>query len=231
MITIIHGDDIALSRGYLQEQKKNSANPHIFDGIIDLPTISQITQGGGLFDTQKVIFVENFFSKNKPSNPETKNVVEYINENEQKLNISFWEPNILQKKSLSLFNKATVKMFKIPQTIFLFLDNLRPSEYKNMINLFHNALKNTLEEIIFFMMQRQFRLLIAISDEKNIDSIDEVTRLAPWQKSKLERQASFFQSDKLKTTYKKLYQIELAQKTGALPYSLICAIDFLLADL
>src|SRR3990167_1234986 len=104
MITIIHGDDIALSRGYLQEQKKNSANPHIFDGIIDLPTISQITQGGGLFDTQKVI--------------------EYINENEQKLNISFWEPNILQKKSLSLFNKATVKMFKIPQTIFLFLDSL-----------------------------------------------------------------------------------------------------------
>jgi hypothetical protein len=99
-----------------------------------------------------------------------------------------------------------------------------------MINLFHNALKNTLEELIFFMLQRQFRLLLAVCQNENT-SIDEVTRLAPWQKSKLERQAKFFQSDKLLTTYKKIYQIEMAQKTGNLPYSLICAIDFLLLDL
>ena len=81
------------------------------------------------------------------------------------------------------------------------------------------------------MLQRQFRLLLAVSEENSKDSIDEITRLAPWQKSKLEKQARLFQVDKLLSIYKKLYQIDLAQKTGNLPFSLTASIDFLLADL
>lgn len=228
MITVIHGDDIVLSRKYLQEQKHNSTSPYVFDGLIDITTLTQITQGVDLFTSEKNIFIENFFSKNKLNSFETKNIITHINKNERLFSIFFWEADTLPKKTINLFVSPVIKTFKIPQTIFLFLDSIKPNEYKNNIKFFHNALKNTLEELVFFMLQRQFRLLLAISDERSKEAIDEVTRLVPWQKSKLTRQAKLFSFDKLLAIYKKLYEIEKAQKTGNLASSLVCAIDFLL---
>ena len=97
MVTIIHGDDIVLSRKYLQEQKQNSISPYVFDGIIDLSTIAQITQGSGLFSTEKSVFVENFFSKNKLNSIDAKNLIKYINKNESSLNIFFGRQKSLKK--------------------------------------------------------------------------------------------------------------------------------------
>jgi len=228
MITIIHGDDIVLSRKYLQEQKQNSISPYVFDGIIDLPTIAQITQGSGLFSTEKNIFVENFFSKNKLNSSEAKSIIDYINKNQSQFDLFFWEANLLQKKSIALFTNPSVKTFKIPQAIFLFLDSIKPANFKSSITLFHKALENTAAELIFFMLQRQFRLLLCILDKNAKKTIDEVLRLAPWQKGKIERQAKLFSIGELKNIYKWLYEIEMAQKTGNLPYSLAHAIDFLL---
>ena len=228
MITIIHGDDIVLSRKYLQEKKQKSIDPYVFDGIIDIPAIAQITQGSGLFSTEKNVFIENFFSKNKLNSIDAKNLIKYINKNESSLNIFFWEAKVLEKRSITIFNNPAVKTFKISQTIFLFLDSIKPANFKSSITLFHKALQNTVAELIFFMLQRQFRLLLAISDEGAKEEIDEVLRLAPWQKGKIERQARLFSIGQLKDIYKKLYEIEMAQKTGNLPYSLVCAIDFLL---
>jgi len=248
MITIIHGDDIVLSRRYLQEQKQKSNDPYVIDGLIDLQTITQITQGVGLFTNEKIIFLENFFSKNKLNSSEVKSVIDYINKNESLLNMFFWEANILQKRSIALFTNPSIKSFKIPQAIFLFLDSIKPANFKSSITLFHQALENTAPELIFFMLQRQFRLLIAICHPERSEgshfvrdssplaqndngTIDEVLRLAPWQKSKLVKQAGLFSSNKLLAIYKRLYEIEVAQKTGNLPYSLVCAIDFLLLDI
>lgn len=230
MITIIHGDDIVLSRKYLQEQKQNSISPYVFDGIIDLPSIAQITQGSGLFNTEKNIFVENFFSKNKLNSSEAESIIDYINKNESLFDLFFWEPNVIQKKSIALFTNPSVKTFKIPQAIFLFLESIKPGNYKTSIDLFHKAFQNTEPEIIFFMIQRQFRLLLSVSDKKN-DQIDEIARLAPWQKGKIERQAKLFSIGELKNIYKSLYEIEIAQKTGNLAYSLTHAIDFLLLNI
>lgn len=228
MITIIHGDDIVLSRKYLQEQKQKSKDPYVVDGLVDLQTIVQITQGNGLFNNGKTIFIENFFSKNKLNSSEAKSIIDYINKNESLFDLFFWEGKELQKRTIAIFSNLSIKTFKISQSIFLFLDSIKPQGYKNSIILFHNALKNTLEELILFMLQRQLRLLLAMSDKNSKASIDEIARLAPWQKSKLEGQTRRFSVDKLFAIYRKLYQIEVAQKTGNLPYSLICAIDFLL---
>ena len=231
MITIIHGDDVVSSRKYLQEQKQKIDDPYVFDGDIDLLSIVQITQGGGLFESSKKIFVESFFSKNKLNNSASLDIINYINKNESLFDIFFWEGKELQKKSLSVFSKTAVKIFKIPQTIFLFLDNIMPNNYKKNIILFHNALENADDQMLFFMMQRQFRLLLAISDKNAKEAIDEILRLAPWQKSKLERQSKLFSIDKLVLIYKQLLSIDISQKTGNLPFSLICAIDFLLLSI
>jgi DNA polymerase III delta subunit len=100
-----------------------------------------------------------------------------------------------------------------------------------MLKLFHNALENGIkEEIILFMLQRQIRLLLSILDfgEK---SIDEVERLASWQTGRLRSQSRLFTVSDLKKIYKRLYEIELGQKTGALSLSLSQSIDFLLLDI
>ena len=83
-------------------------------------------------------------------------------------------------------------------------------------------------ELIFFMLVRQFRIMLG---QEGVDRIDEVKRMAPWQLGKMQRQAKTFGEEKLKSTYQKLFEIDLALKTGKIPYSLERSIDFFLADL
>jgi len=57
------------------------------------------------------------------------------------------------------------------------------------------------------MLQRQFRILLGLSEPSDNEPIDEITRLAPWQMGKLEKQARFFDQLSLKKIYKKLIYI------------------------
>ena len=70
--------------------------------------------------------------------------------------------------------------------------------------------------------------MIGLSEKADIE---EVKRLAPWQKSKLMNQASMFEMKKLKEIYKKLYKIDKAQKTGATNLSLTQNIDIFLLEI
>ena len=232
MITIIHGDDISASRKYFQDLKAKQKNIVSFDGgKITITDLVQNIEGSSLFGDTKSIFVEELFAKLKKSEKSTKEILNFIAQNSKDSNFVLWESKEILKRDLSLFKNPTVHIFKLPKNIFLFLDNLRPGNYKSLLNLFHQALEIGIkEEIILFMMQRQIRLLIALTTHSN-NPIDEVLRLAPWQKSKLEKQAMLFSEPKLKQIYKKLYEIELAQKTGGLPLSLTQAIDFLLFEI
>jgi hypothetical protein len=83
-------------------------------------------------------------------------------------------------------------------------------------------------ELIFFMIVRQFRLMI--SQLETGAKIEETKRLQSWQTGKLSSQANSFGKERLISLYDKLFEIDLAQKTGKLPYSLDKSIDiFLLA--
>lgn len=232
MITIIHGEDIAASRNFLQEEKKKHKDLVLFEGgKLTITDLVQNIEGTGLFGDTKTIFIEDFFGKIKKSSKEAKEIIEFLNKNSKTANIVFWESKEIQKRDLSSFKSAVVKTFKLPQTLFVFLDSLKPNNSKSLITLFHNSLENGIkEELILFMLQRQFRLLLSLSHNDN-GKIDEVVRLAPWQKGKLEKQAKLFSEENLKQIYKKLFEIELGQKTGTLNLSLVQAIDFLLLEI
>jgi DNA polymerase III delta subunit len=232
MITIIHGDDISRSREYFQELKQKHKNLVLFDGNkMTITDLVQNIEGSSLFSDAKVIFIEGFLSNFKKTNKESKEMIGFIAKNSRSTFV-LWESKEISKSGLSSFKNALVSFFKLPKNIFLFLDNLRPKNSKNLLNLFHQALNSGIkEELILFMMQRQVRLLLGLSEPSDNEPIDELTRLAPWQKSKLERQASYFQGSILKKIYKKLYEIEIGQKTGTLPLSLSQSIDFILLDI
>jgi DNA polymerase III delta subunit len=217
MITLIHGDDIVTSRNYFLEEKKKYLNSPIYNGK-DLEAIDliELLQPKNLFFEKQAVFIENLFLKKEL----------FSKLKDSKIDVFLWEGKEITSAELIKL-KPEVKLFKLPQALFSFLDSIRPNSPQN-VSLFRNALKNTTEDMIFYMLIRQFRLLLSVSEAK--DGIDEVKRLAPWQKTKLTKQASLFTKDQLKKIYSKLYKMDLDVKTGEIE-SLTPSIDFLLLEI
>lgn len=223
MIILIHGDDTAASRKYLVELKNASKNPTDFNGSKnDLNDLNHLIKTNSLFSEEKNIFIENFFFK---KNKELDKAKDLINKNSN-LNIVIWEGFELSKSQVSVFPKANVKPFKLPQNLFLFLDSVKPKNVQN-VTLFHNALQNSDENFLFSMILRQFRLMLALGLNSETE---ETQRLAPWQKEKLLRQSKMFTIEELKRIYNNLFEIDLNIKTG-IYLNLTRAIDIFLLDI
>ena len=228
MITIVHGEDIASSRDYFFSEKQKSLNPLIVnEENLNIESLHQILEAKSLFFETKDIFIDNFFSS-KTLPDEFKQILSLLKRTHPKFNIFIWEGNELSKSNLNQFADARIKPFKLPQNLFFFLDNMKPKNPQNLI-LFHKALETSPESLIFFMLIRQFRLLLALSDSS--DSIEEVKRLQPWQREKLERQVSLFSLSELKTIYNRLFEIDYKSKSGRLANTVSQAIDILLLDI
>jgi DNA polymerase III delta subunit len=229
MILIIHGNDITASRNYYFEEKNKLTNPVFING--DGITYDQVFQGlenNTFFEENKELIIENFFGKNKANTNEFKKIVSYLDTNKTS-NVIFWENDEISKTALASFKNATVKLFSYPQTMFTFLDNIKPDNSHALIKLFHELLSTMAPELIFFMITRQFRILLNQTD--NSKQIDEVKRMAPWQLSKFKKQASYFNGNQLLQTYNKLFEIEISQKTGKAVGSMEKSIDFFLLGL
>ncbi len=230
MLTIIHGDDVATSRNLLLEFKKKFPNSVTIDGEkVSLTELVQILDGEGLFDENKAIIIEQILSKRKltkSSDP----IFNIIKEHTLEKDIILWEGKEIDKKVLSLFPHSLIKTCKIPQTLFLFLDSLRPNNNKKLITLYHKSLETIEPEMVFYMLVRHVRILLSLINSKG-ESIEEVKRLAPWQISKYQKQAKLFSEDQLLFLHKKLYKIDYQHKTGTLPVTLDTTIDILLLEM
>jgi DNA polymerase III delta subunit len=228
MILLVNGNDIASSRNFYFEEKNKLAESILLEGEgLTFDLFFQNAENKSLFGNEVTLLVENFFSKNKTNSIDVKRTVEYINNNKD-LNIVFWEAVELSKPAQAILKNATVKTFSFPQVLFTFLDSLRHGNSETLINLFHELKQGMEVELIFFMLVRQFRLMLG---QEGVDKIDELKRMAPWQLAKLQKQAKQFGGEKLKSAYQKLFELDLALKTGKIPYSLERSIDFFLADL
>ncbi|MBI5044342.1 MAG: hypothetical protein HZC02_00220 [Candidatus Levybacteria bacterium] len=230
MITIIHGDDTASSRNYFNELKTKFSNTVTLDGeSTSLTELMQEMDGGGLFVTSKTYLVEYFFKRRKKSS-EFEAILSYIQSKTLEHEIFLWEDKELDKKSLSYFKHATIKTFKLPQTLFLFLDSIKPNAGKQLIMLHQRVLETIEGEMVFFMLVRQLRILLALSDQTD-SYIDEVKRLAPWQAAKMQKQAKLFPKRELKRLYLALAQIDQDLKTGNLATPLHVSLDIFLSDI
>lgn len=229
MITILHGNDTAKSRLYYVEDKLKSQNPIvIFGKSINYDFLFQTLEGSQLFSNTQSIYIENFFSEIKPNTNEFKKIVEYIN-GKKETEILLWEEKELSKSQLAAFKNSKPILFNYPQLLFMFLDGIFPKNNKS-IEILRELKQNMETDLIFFLIIRQFRFLLALLEQSN-EQIDELKRLAPWQVSKFKRQLNFFKKEKLIDAYKKLYELDYKSKFGLLPYSLDRAIDIFLLDL
>lgn len=228
MLTLVHGDDIAASRTFFVNAKKRALDPITLDvDTLTLTHVYQVLSGGGLFQEEKYLFIESLLTKKKKS-PEFQALIDTLLKAED-TSIYLWENKEIDKKTVASLKGATSQLFTLPKSLFLFLDSLKPGN-PSALKLFHKTREQVEVELIFFMIQRQMRYLLALS-ERQSDTIDEVKRMQPWQKTKLEKQARYFKPNTLKNHYLKLYEIDLAQKTGQLPRDLASSIDIWLLEL
>lgn len=230
MITIIHGANIAVSRKFYIDLRSQAKNPLIFSGeTMQMADLVQALEGQGLFEATQELFIEDLLSKRKQSK-ELDTLVTYITAHEKDNTIVLWESKELTPKQSKTLAKAEIKKIDIPKVIFNFLDSLQPNNVKQAIQLFHQVIATEEETFVFFMIVRHVRILLALVDPGDA-SIDEVARLAPWQKGKTIKQATSFGKERLIELYDQLYTIESNLKVGQLSTSLIAAIDFFLMNL
>ncbi len=228
-LTLIHGDDIAVSRNYYFELKSKSKESITLDGSkVSLTDLAQSLEGQDLFGDSKEIFIEELLSKKKASKELDAFVSLLLTHDSSP--ITLWESKELTPKQVANLKKATIKIFKIPATIFALLDAIKPKNDKQLVELFHKTLVDKDTEFVFFMLQRQVRILLAFHSPNNA-TISEITRTAPWQKGKLEKQAHLFTTAQLVNLHAKLFAIEYGLKTGNLSLPLTATIDLLLLNL
>lgn len=252
MLTLIQGSDTVSSRNFFIEQKKAVADAVTLQAdTMTITDLAQLLEGGELFLQPKHIFIEQLFTKKKKGKDRDA-LLAYLTAHASDHAIYLWEDREVEKSITVHLKNTTIKDFRLPQSLFALLDSLKPGNTNRMINLFHQTLTETEVEMIFYMLVRQFRLLLAmqhIAYNSNIEltqtdknttrthlrevnqkestvTISELKRIQPWQKSKIEKQARLFGIEHLKALYVKLYKIELAQKTGTLNGTLTSAIDF-----
>lgn len=229
MVTILHGDDIISSRKKLSELKSRLSGYDIFqfDGQkTTITDIIQVFESQSLFGDKKLIILEQFLETKDKSL--IASVLNHLKK-DRRWEVIFWEPKEIKKELLPLFPKeATIVFSKQEQLMFQFLDSIRPGNTRSTLLLLHQLIKREPEDRVFYMLVRQFRLLLGLSLGAKIS---EVTRLAPWQRQKLLSQARFFSQERLKKLYGELFAIEKKIKTGGNALPLSASLDLFLASI
>lgn len=212
MITILHGENIAVSRKELERVRQEFGGEVLILEGKDLKAeeFVQATQGNSLFGEKKLVIIENYLSGKKKADLDLES---------PQSDLVFWESKTLPKTTLDLFKNATIKEFKIPAVIFNLLDNLRPGNGKKNIAKLRECLKNEEPDYVFLMLVRQFRLML---------SPDSVP---PWQAAKIRAQAQSFGQEKLKEIYRQLSDLDFQYKQGLLPSDLGLSLELFLLGL
>ncbi len=227
---LIHGDNLLASRNYLfqllRKSKEQKEEVLVLDGeTVKLEDLKQALETRSLFGQAKLVIVENLLSR-KPATLKEK-FINYFSSLKPSSSLILWEEKIipasLLKKIGTLF---TVKLFKIPPLIFQFLDALCPGNQSMMLQKLHQ-LKSEPPELIFYLLVRRMSQLIL---GRSLGQ-SAFVGLAPWQRAKLLAQSQKFKLEQLTSFYQKLLSVEKRVKTGQTLRSLLCHLDFLLAEL
>ena len=229
MFTILHGDNILASRKALQSIKKMSSDKEVLvlDGKrVSLAELKQALEAKSLFGQEKLVVVENLISENRKQKTENR-IFEYLKRLPSFTNLVLWERKKIDGRALSQFKNARIQLFKTPAIIFKFLESIRPGNTKAMLTLLESCLKKEPIELVFYMVVRQFRLLLLVKDLGE----EGVPQLANWQYRRLTNQAGYFTIEKLLKIYKKFLKIDFEQKTGQAAFDLKKTLELLLVGI
>lgn len=231
MITILHGENHLASRNQLDVLKKEQKSEEILslDGKkITSTDLIQALEAPSLLASTRLVIIERLFSLKKSA--EQQKIITYLVENQKNVNLILWEDEEIAKTLLSQFSDSKIFLFKPENTVFKFLESLKPGQTKEMLGLLNKAFVSEIPEIIFSLLVRQFRLLLLISNKEK-EEAEDLKRLAPWQKQRLTTQAKDFTQKQLISYYHKLLDIDYQQKTGQNVFDLKKTLEIFIMNL
>ena len=214
MITIFHGDNYVLSRQALNQSLTQTPERFAAKGLTE-ETLTQALESNSMFKDNKLFVIENLLTS--PRSQLKEKLIKIILNNDGQ-NIFLWEKKPLTPAVKKQFAKTTVKEFKLPASLFNFLDDLT-------LKKFHQALINNPAELIFYLLHRRISQLIQALDDP--DSL----KGAPWQIGKLKIQAKKYSLDQLLNFHQKLLTLDEQVKTSQSILPLAGCLDLLLIDL
>jgi len=223
-ITVYCGDDIVSSRQAFNEQADSfgqEAEVVRIDGKNLNEESFELLSAPSLFNQPRVLAIENLLAGQKSQ--EKEKIVQKIASLTQ-VSIIIWEAKEFSKTEQQKFSSNFVfKNFKLPSSLFSFLDFLAPDKTAENLKRLHQLTTEVEPAFIFLMIVRQIRLLILASG-------NEVSQMPPWQSQKLNKQALLF-GKRLPEIYKSLLEIDYRQKTSQTPFSLIDELELFLNNL
>ena len=220
MIYILHGDDTAASRNFMTEVTSEFPVTILEGKSLVFSQLEENVVSKGFFEEKKAIVIENLLSQNKK-----KELTKFLNEIKSDVLIVLWEGKKLTKTATNAIKKAEIREFSYPSYYFQFLDSIASGSGKRIFSLYHELLKTTSEELVFYSLLKRIRLLVVIASG---GTIAELSKMAPWQQSKLNQQLRQWKKDELNTFYRELQETEIKMKTGKLPVGLSKHLDILI---
>lgn len=226
-IFVFSGNDIVSSRKafleHLEGLERDSFEVERINGK-DLTSefLELLSSPVSLFGEKKALIIENFLAgaKSKEKDKIIRRIVSLLD-----CSIVIWESKDISKAEQLKYPKNFIfKNFKLPASLFIFLDQLLPNNSIGNLKYLTIALETVDPNFLFLMLIRQIRLLILAKDS------NDLLKLAPWQKSKLQKQAKGFSEEKLIQIYQKLLEIDFNQKTSNSPFSLEHELELLISD-
>lgn len=218
MLTLIHGDNLEVSRAALLRLRSEAKNKEIrtLDGrTLDSAGLTQALESLSLFDKSVLVVIENLFSKLGKKTKTIEALATLLQKSSIQTDIVLWEDQEISKAALdSLGSKIKILFFKTPVVIFQFLDNLRPGNVTILLNLYRQTITDNPPELVYSLILRRLRQLI-ISKNGVIPP-----GLPSWQANRLTSQTKLFTMEKLLSMYKSLLEIEYSIKTGFSPFAL-----------
>lgn len=210
MIYIFCGEDSARARLEYSNTIKLYKNKNFTPVILNLDSIlKNVTDAQStvtLFH-QKPIFINENISY-------TKDVVLNLEKCvSSSVDILLFESKKQHYELKKIIPFAKLKNYKFPDDIFSFLNKLKPKN-KDIVLIANKNITPDNELFYLTLIIKRIKQLILI--KKNL----KVSKIMPWQKSILDKQAGFFSESQLIAWYKALYKLELSVKMFKNPLSI-----------
>jgi len=224
MLTIICGENTIEAYNFFLEKKKEFIDKKYEVLEIDSSAIEELirwqSKNLSLFASKKVFFTRDL---NKKINKKNEKFLKIINQlvADKKIEIFDFEEAV-EKRALKIQKNILIEEFKLPVSIFNFLDSVYPDNLRTVMKNLYLLSKSTAMELIFFMLNKRIRQLLMIKLNQKIKN------LQLWQLKKLSYQAKFWPKERLIQFYQTLFQLEIKIKTSSNPFDLKKSLELLL---
>lgn len=224
MLTLLHGDNVVVSRKALTDAVATAKSGGLVVRLDAKPlTFSQLSDTLGaqdLFCQKKTVVIEGLLSLPKGKRKDEM-VALCANSNQD---IILWEGKSATPAQLKKLLKAKVLLFRTSPAVFAWLDSIRPGNVGSSQEFFKRAVEQDGAEMCFAMLVRQVRLLLQTREGVQV-------KASPFVVVKLRKQATFFTTDQLLRLHEKLTLLDYAVKTSQQASDLAMNMTLLLLEL